>query len=105
MSKHKYTANVYRLITGNAWTVKIGEGSGPINQGPLTNFRQNLSKFVKICQNLSKFVKIRQNLGSGPRFMVVDPEVHYQVPLPSPILMVQALHNHTLWPKMCWVDG
>jgi hypothetical protein len=33
-----------------------------------------------------------QDLGSGPRFMVVDPGVHYQGPLPSPILTVQVLH-------------
>ena len=39
------------LMKDNTWTVKIGEGSGPL-------------------------------------FMVVDPGVHYQGPLPSPILMV-----------------
>jgi hypothetical protein len=55
--------------TGNAWTVKIGEGSGP--QGPLP--------------------KSRSKSGSGPRFMVVNPGVHYQGPLHSPILTVQAL--------------
>ena len=32
-----------------------------------------------------------QDLGSGPLFKVVDPGVHYQGPLPSPILTVQAL--------------
>jgi hypothetical protein len=32
-----------------------------------------------------------QDLGSGPRLMVVDPGVHCQGPLPSPILMFQAL--------------
>ena len=33
-----------------------------------------------------------RDLGSGPRFPVVDPGVHYQGILPSPILSVQALH-------------
>ena len=32
-----------------------------------------------------------QDWGSGPLFQVVDPGVHYQGPLPSPILTVQAL--------------
>ena len=32
--------------------------------------------------------KIDRDLGSGPRFPVVDPKVHYQGPLPSPTLMV-----------------
>ena len=32
-----------------------------------------------------------RDLGNGPLFMVVDPGVHYQGPLPSPILTVQAL--------------
>jgi hypothetical protein len=54
----------FRLRT--AWTVKIGEGSGP--------------------QDL-----ILGDLGSGPRFPVVDPVVNYQGPLPSPILTLQAL--------------
>jgi hypothetical protein len=31
------------LILSNAWTLKIGEGSGP--WGPLPKFRQNSSKF------------------------------------------------------------
>ena len=35
--------------------------------------------------------KIDRDLGSGPRFPVVDPGVHYQGTLPSPILTVQAL--------------
>ena len=34
-----------------------------------------------------------QDLGSGPLFQVVDPGVHYQGPLPSPILTVQELDD------------
>ena len=38
---------------------------------------------------LDNAVKIGE--GSEPQFMVVDPGVHYQSPLPSQIWMVQAL--------------
>ena len=61
----------------NAWTVKIGEGS-----------RQTLVVDPGVHYHKSD---LDQDLGSGPRFMVVDPRVNYQGPLPSPILTVQAL--------------
>ena len=55
-------------------------GSGP--RGPLP----------QIGVYFLNFVKIRQNFGSGPRFMVVDPGVHYQGPLPSPIFWQDSVH-------------
>ena len=36
--------------------------------------------------------RLNLDLGSGSRFMVVDPGVYYQGPLPSPILTVHAIH-------------
>ena len=55
------------------------------------NFPKNLRTYVQYWNKfrLSDFLLESgiQNLGSGS----LDPGVHYQGPLPSPILMVQAL--------------
>ena len=68
-------------LQSNAWTVKIGEGSGPWQWIPGSTTR-----------NRGPLPKSRFSAGSGPRFLAVDPGGS------SPILTVQALHIYIFRP-------